>query len=165
MEAILITRNDLVKLTVLGGNVDTDKFIQFIKIAQDIHIQGLLGTRLFKKIQDDIIAGTLTNPYADLLDKYIKPVLIHYAMVEYIPFAAYTIANKGVFKHNSETGDSVEKTEVDFLVAKERNIAQSYQQRFLDHMAFYNSDYPEYNECSNGDQYPSRNNFFMGWHI
>lgn len=165
MEAILITRNDLVKLTVLGGNVDTDKFIQFIKIAQDIHIQGLLGTKLFKKIQDDIIAGTLTNPYADLLDKYIKPVLIHYAMVEYIPFAAYTIANKGVFKHNSETGDSVEKTEVDFLVAKERNIAQSYQQRFLDHMAFYNSDYPEYNECSNGDQYPNRNNFFMGWHI
>ena len=109
MEAILITRNDLVKLTVLGGNVDTDKFIQFIKIAQDIHVQGYLGTRLLTRIQDDIIAGTLTTPYAELLEKYIKPMLIHFAMVEYIPFAAYTIANKGVFKHNSETGDSVEK--------------------------------------------------------
>jgi len=165
MEAILITRNDLVKLTVLGGNVDTDKFIQFIKIAQDIHIQGYLGTRLLTRIQDDIIAGTLTTPYAELLEKYIKPMLIHFAMVEYIPFAAYTIANKGVFKHNSETGDSVEKNEVDFLVSKERSIANSYVQRFLDHMAFYSSSFPEYNECSNGDQYPTRNNFFTGWHI
>jgi len=27
-EALLITRDDLVRLTALGGNVDTDKFIQ-----------------------------------------------------------------------------------------------------------------------------------------
>ena len=37
-EALLITRNDIVRFTALNGNVDTDKFIQFIKIAQDIHI-------------------------------------------------------------------------------------------------------------------------------
>jgi hypothetical protein len=37
-EALLISRNDLVKFTALNGNVDTDKFIQFIKIAQDIHL-------------------------------------------------------------------------------------------------------------------------------
>ncbi len=37
--ALFIKRSDLVKNTILNGNVDTDKFIQFIKIAQEMHIQ------------------------------------------------------------------------------------------------------------------------------
>ena len=41
-EVLLIERSDIVKYTPLDGNVDTDKFIQFVKIAQDIHIQGYL---------------------------------------------------------------------------------------------------------------------------
>ena len=42
--ALFITRTDLVKNTIINGNVDTDKFIQFINIAQDMHIQNFLGT-------------------------------------------------------------------------------------------------------------------------
>jgi len=50
-EALLITRDDLVRFTSVNGNVDTDKFIQYIKIAQDIHIQNYLGTELLNKIK------------------------------------------------------------------------------------------------------------------
>jgi len=32
--ALFIKREDLVRNSILDGNVDTDKFIQFIKIAQ-----------------------------------------------------------------------------------------------------------------------------------
>ena len=39
--ALFITRKDLVKNTALSGNVDTDKFIQFIKLAQEIPIDSL----------------------------------------------------------------------------------------------------------------------------
>jgi hypothetical protein len=49
--ALLITRDDLVRFTAVNGNVDTDKFIQFIKIAQDIHIQNYLGTNCFKRFK------------------------------------------------------------------------------------------------------------------
>jgi uncharacterized protein YueI len=38
-EALIITRDDVVKFTSLNGNVDPDKFIQYIKIAQDIHVK------------------------------------------------------------------------------------------------------------------------------
>ena len=34
-QALFVTREDIVKYTVMNGNVDTDKFIQFVKIAQD----------------------------------------------------------------------------------------------------------------------------------
>ena len=162
-QALLITRDDIVRFTAMNGNVDTDKFIQFVKIAQDIHIQNYLGTKLYDKFNNSIIANTLAEPYTTLLNKYIKPMVIHFAMVEYLPYAAYTIANKGVFKHNSENSTNVEKNEIDFLIEKERDIAQSYTNRFIDHMCFNQESFPEYNTNSNGDVYPDSDANFTGW--
>ena len=164
-EALLISRNDIVKFTALNGNIDTDSFIQWIKVAQDIHIQNYLGTNLLEKIKTDIINNTLANPYLSLLTTYVKPMLIHWAMVEYLPFSAYTIANKGVFKHTSENATSVEKNEVDFLVEKERMIAQNYTERFITYINFNNTLFPEYSNNSNADMFPSTQNNFTGWYI
>lgn len=243
-EALLITRQDVVKFTAMNGNVDTDNFIQYVKIAQDIHIQNYLGTDLLQKIQSEITlassgipttitvnnqgtgyttatgvtttggtgtgltlditaagglvtaatidtAGTgykvgdvividggnddaeitvsaiytIPTDYNNLLVNYIKQMLIHWAMVEYLPFAAYTIANKGVYKHNSENATNVEKNEIDFLIEKERSIAQHYTERFIEHISFNNDKFPEYNSNSNGDMYPDTNNNYQGWYL
>jgi hypothetical protein len=163
--ALLITRDDIVKLTALGGNVDADKFIQFVKIAQDIHIQNYLGTKLLEKVQADIIASTLTGDYQTLVERYVKPMLIHWAMVEYLPFAAYTIANKGVYKHSSENSENVEKNEIDFLIEKERSIAQNYTERFIDYITFNQGLFPEYYLNSNGDVYADTRNNNQGWYL
>jgi hypothetical protein len=242
-EALLITRNDVVKFTALNGNVDTDNFIQWVKIAQDIDIQRVLGTQLLQKLQAEIIlanegiptaisisdpgtgyttatgltttgtgtgltvditaaaglvtvadiddAGTgykindtviidggnddaeitidsiytIPTDYNNLLVTYIKPMLIHFAMSQFLPFAAYTIANKGVYKHNSENSTNVEKNEIDYLVQKELMIAQNYAERFIDYISFNNDLFPEYNTNSNGDMFPSTQNNFTGWFI
>lgn len=162
-QALLISRKDIVKFTAMNGNVDTDKFIQFIKIAQDIHIQNYLGTDLLNKIEADIIASSLTGSYLTLVTDYVKPMLIHWAMVEYLPFAAYTLANKGVFKHSSENATNVDKDEIDFLIEKERNLAQYYTDRFISYMSFNNDSFPEYSSNSNEDVYPDKDASFEGW--
>tara|TARA_R100001460_G_scaffold75038_1_gene116149 strand:- start:728 stop:1228 length:501 start_codon:yes stop_codon:yes gene_type:complete len=162
-KALLISRADVVKFTSMNGNIDTDKFIQYISHAQDIHIQAMTGTDLLEKIQNDIIAGTLANPYLSLLTTYIKPVLIHYAMVEYLPFAAYTISNKGIYKHSSENSENASKDEVDFLMEKERKTAEYYKQRFIDYICQNNALFPEYNSNSGSDVFPSTDNNFSGW--
>jgi hypothetical protein len=164
-QALFITREDIVKHTALNGNVDPDKFIQFVKIAQDIHIQNYLGTDLFNKINNDIVAGTIAGNYLTLLETYVKPMLIHWAMSEYLPFAAYTIANKGVYKHGSENSESVAKNEVDYLVEKEQSIAKHYTERFIDYMCYNQNLFPEYNTNSNGDMHPDRSNNFGGWFL
>ena len=163
-QALFVTRKDIVKLTAMDGNVDTDKFIQYVKIAQDIHIQNYIGTDLYNKIQADILASTLTGDYLDLVTDHIKPMLIHWSMVEYLPFAAYTVANKGVFKHSSENAENVSKEEVDFLIEKERNTAQYYTDRFIDYMSFNaSSKFPEYYTNNNDDVYPDKDASFEGW--
>lgn len=162
--ALFITRTDLVKNSILNGNVDTDKFIQFIKIAQQMHIQNYLGSKLYDKISADILAGTLTGDYLELVQEYVQPMLIHFAMVDYLPFAAYEVKNNGLLKHRSETSDTPTKDEVDYLVQKYRNFAEFYTRRFIDYMSFNSaSKFPEYNENTNDDMYPDRDANFSGW--
>ena len=162
-KALFITRTDLVRNTIIDGNVDTDKFIQFIKIAQEIHVRNFLGTDLYNKISNDIENSQLTGDYLSLKNDYIVPMLIHYAMVDYLPFAAYQVKNGGVFKHTSENSTSVDKAEVDYLVNKERDFAEYYTRRFIDYMSFNNSKFPEYNSNNNDDIYPDKDATFNGW--
>lgn len=161
--ALFIKRQDLVRNTILDGNVDTDKFIQFIKIAQEIHIRNYTGTDLYNKISNDIIAGTLTGNYEALVNTYIQPMLIHYAMVDYLPFAAYQVKNNGVYKHISESAETVSKSEVDYLVNKEREFAEYYTRRFIDYMSFNETLFPEYRSNTNDDIHPDSDATFNGW--
>lgn len=164
--ALFIKRQDLVKNTALSGNVDTDKFIQFIKLAQEIHVRNYLGTDLYDKISSDIIADTLTGDYLNLVNDYIQPMLIHFAMSEYLPFAAYSVANGGVFKHTSENSQLPEKEEIDQLTAKERDYAEYYTNRFIEYMSFNaQSKFPEYYSNNNEDIYPDKDALFNGWQL
>ena len=162
--ALFIKRADLVKNTALSGNVDTDKFIQFIKLAQEIHIQNYLGTDLYDKISNHIIAGNLAGHYLSLVNEYIQPMLIHFAMAEYLPFAAYTIANGGVYKHSSENSTQPQKEEIDSLISKERDYAEYYTTRFIDYMSFNaTGKFPEYYSNNNEDIYPDKDSLYQGW--
>ena len=161
--ALFVTRKDIVKFTAMNGSVDTDNFIQWVKVAQDTHIFNYLGTDLYNKISADIIAGTLISPYAELVEDYIKDMVIHWTMVEYLPFAAYTVANRGVYKHSAENSEVVSKTEVDYLVEKERMIAMNYTEKFIKYMCFNHSSFPEYTSNTDGDNAPMRQNNFNGW--
>jgi hypothetical protein len=146
--ALFISRTDLVKNTIIDGNLDSDKFLQFIKISQEIHIQNYLGSKLYDRISADVIAGTLTGDYLALVTDYIQPMLIHFAMMDYLPFAA--------FKGNSETAQTASKDEVDFLVQKERTFAEYYTRRFVDFICFDSSKFPEYNNNTEADVYPEK---------
>ena len=122
--ALFIKRSDLVKNTIMSGSVDTDKFIQYIKIAQQIHIRNYLGTDLYNKI---------------------------------------SVTNGGVFKGNSENAQTASKSEVDYLVNKEREFAEYYTRRFIDYMNYNSNLFPEYNTNSNDDIYPDHEATFNGW--
>lgn len=160
---LFITTEDVVKYTALNGNTDTDKYIQFCLIAQEIHVQNYLGTDLYDKIAADIVASTLAGNYLSLVTDYIKPMLIHFAMMEYLPFSAYTIANKGVYKHSSENSINVEKNEIDFLIEKERDIAEHYVQRFIKYICNNTTLFPEYSTNTGEDMRPDKNAVFSGW--
>ena len=161
--ALFISRTDLVKNTIIDGNTDSDLFLQYVKISQEIHIQNYLGTKLYDKISADIIADTLTGDYLTLVNDYIQPMLIHYAMTDFLPFAAYQVKSGGIFKHSSENSETASKDEVDYLVQKEREFAEYYTRRFVDYICFDSSKFPEYTNNSDSDIYPDKDVNNSNW--
>ena len=169
-QVLLLTRNDIVKKTALNGDVDTNLFIQFAEIAQDTHIQNYLGTDLLEKLQALVSAGTIDDvanaDYKFLLNTHVKFMLIHWTMYEYLPFSAYTIANKGVYKHFSENSQVAEKNEIDYLQEKQESIANHYTQRCLKYLTFNAGEkFPEYYSNINEDVHPDKMTNITGWEI
>lgn len=162
---LFIDRQDLVENSIVDGNVDTDKFMMFVKIAQEMNVRNYLGTDLYNKLQLLIDNDTIASypDYKYILDEFIQPMLIHFTMAEYLPWSSYQVKNNGVFKHTSEFAELPSKSEIDFLVNKERSYAEYWTRRFIDHMAFNQSKFPEYNTNSNDDIYPDRDATFQGW--
>jgi hypothetical protein len=164
-KVLLISNKDLVKFTALNGSIDPDKTIHFISIAQDIYLQQYLGSKLLTKLLTDTASNTLTTDYSDLINIYLKPMLIHFSAVEMYPFIAYSISNKGVYKHSAENSEVVSKNEVDYLVEKERVIAENYAQRFLDYMQFNYTLFPEYLSGINNDINPKFKTDLTSWYL
>ena len=165
MKALFISREDLVRYTPISGNLDFDKLVQYVEIAQDIHIHEILGTDLYDKLQADVIADTLTGDYATLVNSYVKPALAQYALLEFLPFSLYSINNKGVFKHTSENANALERGEINTMIEATRDTATHYAKRLVDFICFDSSRFPEYTTNNNGDIHPIKKVNFGGWQL
>ena len=147
-KALFITTEQLKRKSIIEGNVDDDKLIQFIEVAQDIHIQNYLGTDLYTKLQEliinDVIGDVENSKYSLLIDDYIAPMLTWYAQSSYLPFASYYISNGGVLKHSAENSVTTELEDVNSMLARVNEQAGFYARRFVEFMKDRGDDYPEY---------------------
>tara|TARA_A100001015_G_scaffold320121_1_gene445403 strand:- start:482 stop:988 length:507 start_codon:yes stop_codon:yes gene_type:complete len=163
-QALFIRPQDIKRFTAANGNIDDDRFIQYLFIAQEIHIQRFLGSDLTESIEAKINASSLTGNYLTLVQEYVKPALCHWAMVEALPFLAINIGQNGIFRGSSENGTPATKDEVDFLVEKERQTAQYFSNRLID---FLRDNAPEmfpeyYTNTGNRDISPDDEADFVG---
>lgn len=165
MKALFISREDLIRYTPVSGNLDFDRVIQYIEIAQDIHVQGLLGGNLYTKLQNDVINGTLSGQYETLVKNHVKPLLCHYAFLEFLPFAQFTVGNKGVFKHTSESAETLNSSDISMMTETTRDTAQHYATRMVDYLCNYPTDFPEYLVNTKEQMNPNKNTIFGGWNI
>jgi len=161
---LLITRNDIIK-TPLGGAIDADSLLPFIRTAQEKYILNLVGTVLYDKLQDDVESQTaFTGYYLTLVEDYIKPTLIWYSCVEYIPFSATSFKSEGAVKHKSEQSEPVPKIEIDYLAAKAQDNAEYYATRMQDYLIANGTNIPEFFETT-GDTtniFPDQSNQYFG---
>ena len=143
-KALFISRDDLVRYTPISGNLDFDRVVQYIEIAQDIHIHELLGSRLYNKLQADVLSNSLTGDYETLVKSHIKPMLAQYSLLEFLPFSQFSINNKGVFKHTSENAETLSKSDILMMTEATRDTAQHYATRMVDYLCAYPMLFAEY---------------------
>ena len=165
--ALFITRNDIIKNSPLQGAIDADALLPFMSTAQVKYIKNLIGTVLYDYLQAQIVAGTVSSlsaAYQDLLDEHIKPTLIWYTCVEYIPFSSIQFKSNGAVKQASEQGTAPSKLEIDYLKQQAQTNADYYALRLQNYLISYSNQIPQYLE-SVGNQtqiYPDQTNQFFG---
>lgn len=129
-EFLFITPQEMASTTILGGNVDIDKYLFCIANVQLTTIEPLLGTELYDKILEEAEADTLAGLYLTLYNDYVKPITKNEATAQYIEIASYMLTNGGLFKHTGENIEVVDKQEAQFLAQKYSGLAQMYVKRF-----------------------------------
>jgi len=165
MAVLFVNEDKLKSSTAINYNVDTAFLLPFLKIAQDKHLQIILGTKLYDKLQNDIAGvadATLTGSYKTLVDDYIQDAIIHYALVEALPFISFQIKNGSITQKNSENGTAATRQDVDYLVQKERDSAEFYGQRIVEYLCNNSSSFPEYSQNTGADLNPTSNAYYTG---
>lgn len=142
--ASLITDEDLISGTPLGGNIDIDKYRSVIKEVQVFVVENLLGTKLYNKILDDFQADTLTGLYATLHTDYLVPIIVHSVAADYIEMAGVSVNNAGIFRRTPEGTEPASPDEITRLAEKSRTKASTYIERMINYLCDNQGLIPEY---------------------
>jgi len=152
--------------TAINDNVDSDILEPYIVIAQKVHIERILGTDLYQKLQADIVAGSVTGVYKVLLDEYVQNVLAQYSFYESLPFLNYKMTNKSVLTKDSDNSTAAGIEEIRYLQGKVRDICEYLAQRIHDYLCANSTDYPEYTANNDSDDIkPSNSSYFGGLYL
>lgn len=147
LTTILIKQEQLTRNTIIGGNVDTDRYLQAIKACQNIYIKPLLSKTLYDKIVSDYENNTLSGLYLEMFDDYITELIIHGSADIYLSQGAYMISNNGITKTKTDSSETVTKEEVDYLVEASRKLYRLYEGQFLEWIK--DNPVPEYIKTCN----------------
>ncbi|MBV1928699.1 MAG: hypothetical protein KUG81_04225 [Gammaproteobacteria bacterium] len=148
--------------TVINGNVDAELLEPFILLAQNVHIEKVVGSALYNDLITNIAA--LSNDYVTLLEDYLQPALVQWSLYESLPFINYKLTNKAISTKNSDNSDPVELDELHYLRTTVRDVAEYMSERATLFLKANTDIYPlfvEYGtECD--DIKPTDTNYFSG---
>lgn len=164
-ELLLVTPSEITATTIMGGDVDLDKYTYTIYNTQIMTIEPLLGSELYDKIKSDFEGGTLSGLYLTLYTEFVKPILKYKSVSEYILIANYMLTNGGLLKHTADNNDIPTIGEVETLSGKYDSIAQMYIERFDKWICNNSSNIPEYSTSQDEVNAKIDLNTTGGWYL
>ena len=162
--AYFITASFLKDNTPLNENVDDKLIKNAIKEAQDIYIQDLIGSDLYNELQTQIVAGSTTALNVTLLDRYIQPCLMHYAVCESALPLTYKFLNKSISTRNADDATPINVQDLNMIEERYRTKAVYYGTRLRNYLKENSSSYPLFENYGTGYDViaPNDNNIIFG---
>lgn len=144
---LFISEQALKDSSQLSNNIDPKLLIPVVKAVQDKYILPMLGTALYNKLQDFIVAGPGTmpdGPYKILMDQYIKDAQVWYTLSDMPYHLRYRLINKGVVTREGEAIQTLSTTDIEKVMDYFKNNAQWYAERVILYLRANYALYPEY---------------------
>ena len=148
MEFLFVSPSELKATTILGGNLDVDKYVYIIADVQNTTVLPLLGQELYTKIKDEAEANTLTGQYAELYTNYVQPIVKYQTVANYVLISNYMVDNGGTSTHQDSTKQSVDEKGLARLSNTYAGMADTFIDRFQEWIKY--NPLPEYKTYQEG---------------
>ena len=159
---LFINTEDVKKRSPMGGNVDSDKYIQSIYHVQQTQLKPIIGDDLYEAIKvaiDDYDDGNGTPIPARidaLLSGSMRDFIVMYAVSDYALLSNYTMDNGGTTTYLPTNGNAVSTDEIIRLTERLEDKGKFYGQQLIAYLKDNKSTYPEWKGSK------TSSNFF-GW--
>lgn len=179
-KSLLINVAELKTNTVISGNIDDKFLLSAIMTCQEVHLEDLIGTALYHKIQQlvyntvkkqaDNINAPENEIYLTLLDEFIKPFLKAKCTVELLYNVSYKMKNAGVVKTSDTNVSNADIEEIKYLERQYSVYVNSYSERISKFLKEHFDELPElsidkplyYNDANINKEYASDCGLWLG---
>lgn len=161
-KTLLISETTLKNNSVITDNVDMKMLLPSIQYVQDAILQPLLGTRLYRDIQSQVAAGTISQETKELLDDHIENILIYGVMAEVPTDLLLKMMNLTVGRAEDDGITSATLRQVSFLRDHNKGKMQFYAKRMNDFLCFNTTKYPLFTQGQNEEMRANREPYTTG---
>lgn len=131
--------------SLVESNVDDKLLEYYIRKAQDIHTQSILGQDLYESLMNQAASGTFNSAfYQTLLNNYVQPALLEWTIYESIPYINWKFTNKAIVQQTSDKATGITTGDLKWLKNLQMNDSGFYDQRVREYIINNPSEFPEY---------------------
>lgn len=141
---LFITETLFKERTGASTAIDGKQIFPIIKVAQDIYIQGALGSTLYKRLQDGIEDDDLNNSEKELLDDYITDTLVWYTMSLLPMSMGFQLFSKGFLQKTAEESTAPSRSDLELIEARYSKTAEYYKTRLIKYLQENYTSFWEY---------------------
>ena len=147
-QVYFISETTLKQYSSIDENVDSGSLRQAIRTSQLINTQETLGTSLYNKLIDLVetgeITGSTNSNYKNLLDNYVRDVVIQYSVFYALDDFIFKFMNVGLVQGFSEQGGSLDINTFKMIKNGARDRAEFFDNRLREHLFNNENLYPAY---------------------
>lgn len=164
---LFISEQVLKDRSLLQDNVDPKLIKPTIKQAQDMYIEPIVGTGLYRELQEQIADNDVSELNKTLLDNYITDCLCWFVASEMVMSLGYKLTNKNVLKKTSENSETASISDLFDLMNYYKNKGEWYAQRITNYLCENNTDYPLYDNPGTGVDiiHPNNTSYSTGMYL
>lgn len=125
-------------------NVDEKNINIAIRNAQKLYIRPYLGSGLYDELNTQIAGSSLTTLNNTLLNDYVAPALMWWAIYEALPFLRVRFTNKNIVTKTSENSTNVDIKDLEKTQHEVESRARSFTDLLVKYLLQNSTSYPLY---------------------
>ena len=132
MIKLIISIDDISRLSGFDGNIDNDSINPFIFMAQNSEIKRILGVTLYDKIVLDYENDTLAGNYLLIYNDYIATILAYFTCSFYLQLGVAKVSQNGVYLVTPEKTEQLTDEQREKKADKYEKLATGLEIKLLE---------------------------------